>query len=121
MTVLENRIRSATLALRSETASGRVVSALAALERRYREDQARIPQGLPGAGRWTEEDGGDDEADPRQVAEVIYVCTRVGSVPITDENDQLAYAVSYLCGFDNQLLSWVTRRRLPSIIRDPRL
>jgi hypothetical protein len=52
---------------------------------------------------------------------VIYICVRVGSVPVTDEAGQLAYAVSYLCGFDNQMISWITTERLKPIIRDPRL
>jgi hypothetical protein len=51
---------------------------------------------------------------------VIYICVRVGSVPVTDEAGQLAYAVSYLCGFDNKLLSWTSPRKLKPIIRDPR-
>lgn len=32
---------------------------LLAFERRYSEDQPRVPAGEPGAGQWTEGDGGD--------------------------------------------------------------
>ncbi|MBI4923904.1 MAG: hypothetical protein HY834_19395 [Devosia nanyangense] len=90
----------------------------ALLEQRYRPDQPRVPAGRPEGGEWTRV--GTGRGDSVGVAEVIYVCTRVGSVPIKDETGGLAYAVSYLCGFGNQLLSWITTRKLKPIIRDPR-
>lgn len=110
-------LRVAEMRLSCAAAEARMATAGIALVRRYREDQARIPRGVPGGGRWT-----DEGAPPRDsTAEVIYICVRVGSVPITDASGSRAYALSYLCGYDNQLVSWISATRRSAIIRDPRL
>lgn len=51
------RLRSDFAALRMTFAAGRVIRLLK-LERRYREDQPRIPAGNPDGGQWTDEGGG---------------------------------------------------------------
>jgi hypothetical protein len=78
--------------------------------------QPRAPSGNEDGGQWIS--AGNASRD--EVAEVIYVCTQIGSVRVTDEFGRAAYAVSYLCGYDNRLLSWITTRRLRPIILDPR-
>jgi hypothetical protein len=115
---LEHGVTLLAARLRHEAAAIRTTSAFRALERHYRPDQPRVPAGRPEGGQWTRDGIGPSL---RRVSEVIYVCTRIGSVPITDEMDRLAYAVSYLCGFDQKVLSWITTKRLKPIIRDPRL
>jgi hypothetical protein len=100
--LLEHQITTMTHRLACETAAIKVWLALRSF----------------GGGRWTRD--GAIAAVPAVAGDVIYVCTRVGSVPVRDEAGGLAYAVSYLCGFDNKLLSWTTTTRLRAIIPDPR-
>jgi hypothetical protein len=116
--LLEHQITTMTHRLACETAAIKVWLALRSLEAGHWEDEPRIPRGQFGGGRWTRD--GAIAAVPAVAGDVIYVCTRVGSVPVRDEAGGLAYAVSYLCGFDNKLLSWTTTTRLRAIIPDPR-
>ncbi len=118
--MLEQKLATLTARLRYEASAIGVYAALRALELHYRADQPRVPAGNPEGGQWTSVGGSPANATDDRIAEVIYVCVRVGSVPITDETGSLAYAVSYLCGFDNELVSWTSRKRLKAIIPDPR-
>ena len=115
---LETKLRRAILWLKWETSADRVLLTCRALAKSHHWlTEPRIAAGNDGAGRWTT---GAGSADTEIAAEVIYICARVGTVPVRDETGVLALAVSYLCGFDNQLISWVTTTKPPSIIRDPR-
>ena len=115
---LLDRLTRITVKLEYDTAAARLMLAcqrLSALPK-YNpnwQDQPRAPQGTSEGGQWIDGGGGG--------AEVIYVCTRVGSVRIRDESNRLVYFVSYLCGFDNSLISWTTSKLPEPILRDPRL
>lgn len=101
-----------------------------ALERCYNPNwpaQPRIPGGEPiGSGRWTAGGGSlpitghKPERGATRVANVIYVCTRVGAAPFQDEYDNTFYAMIYLCGRDQELISITSSKLWKPIIRDPR-
>ena len=54
--------------LRGELAALRLMAGLAKLELKYREDQARVPKGQPGGGRFAKEHGAGGSHVPAFVA-----------------------------------------------------